>query len=327
MLSLPALAKAMNGRIVGSTVRCPGPGHSKFDDSLVITPSDNQDGFTVFSHAGDDFRECKDMVRERLGLADFSGGRRHVDPAEQARRELALKTLNENAERKAAEKRKSAKAIWDASQPFMGSLAERYLTGRMAGLQLPQAVYEGGALRYLPLAGLPGHFRQTGEGAAGVMVALMTDAVTAEPTGVHLTFIKPDGSNLKMMRGEKASSVRRMWGNQGVVRLWPDEDVERRLNVGEGIESCIAGHILRDGGPVWSMIDAGGVAALPPLTSIEYLRIFTDNDKSETGKRSSEACRSEWERAGRFVVVEMPPSAGTDFNDFLLSLKSEATAA
>lgn len=326
MLDLQHMANALGGHIINGAVRCPGPGHSKFDDSLVVTPSDNRDGFVVYSHAGDDFIECKDHVREKLGLASFRGIAKDIDPVERARRELALKTLNENVERKASEKRKSAKAIWDAAKPFKGSLAERYLTGRMAGLQLPEAIYDGGSLRFVGINGLPSHFRKAGEGAAGAMVALMTDAITIEPTGIHLTFVTSDGSNLRVARGDKLSSVRRMWGNQGVVRLWHDAEVERRLNIGEGIESCIAGHILR-GGPVWSGIDAGGVASLPPLVGIEYLRIFTDNDKSETGTRAAEAARSAWEGAGRFVAVEMPPRTGDDFNDFLRSLAAESEAA
>src|SRR5690606_13989957 len=141
------------------------------------------------------------------------------------------------------EKRKNARAIWEAAKPFKGSLAERYLIQRMGGLQLPLAVYEGGALRSIGLNALPSHFRKTGEGAAGAMVALMTDAVTLEPTGIHLTFVTSDGSNLKAAKGDKFASVRRMWGNQGIVRLWADEEVERRLNIGEGIESCVAGHL------------------------------------------------------------------------------------
>ena len=121
-------------------------------------------------------------------------------------------------------------------------------------------------------------------------------------------------------------SVRRMWGKQGIVRLWPDAEVERTLSIGEGIESCLSGHLLRGGPPAWAALDASGVASLPVLTEIEHLLIFTDNDKSETGQRKAAECKARWEAEGRFVVLEMPPETGSDFNDFLISLKRENAA-
>ena len=58
---------------------------------------------------------------------------------------------------------------------------------------------------------------------------LMTDAVTNEPTGIHRTFLNPDGKKIE----------RKMLGRQGVVRITPDEDVTYGLGIAEGVEDAI----------------------------------------------------------------------------------------
>lgn len=69
-LSLDAIARAMGGTVTNKQVLCAGPGHSARDQSLSITlSSDDPDGFVVHSHAGDSWEECKDFVREKLGIA------------------------------------------------------------------------------------------------------------------------------------------------------------------------------------------------------------------------------------------------------------------
>jgi putative DNA primase/helicase len=73
---LPTLKKAarlLGGEVVaGGNILCPGPGHSANDRSLSVEPSHNApDGFTVKSFCDDDFRDCRDHVREKLGLAPW----------------------------------------------------------------------------------------------------------------------------------------------------------------------------------------------------------------------------------------------------------------
>jgi len=67
----PASAiKALGGVKSGRTgILCPGPGHGKRDVSLsVIFGPEYPEGFGVHSFAGDDFRECRDFVRDKLGM-------------------------------------------------------------------------------------------------------------------------------------------------------------------------------------------------------------------------------------------------------------------
>lgn len=71
-LTARGIAAAMGGKVSPSNpnlARVPGPGHSKHDDGLAVfvTESDPE-GFTTYSHHGDDWRDCRDYVRQKLGL-------------------------------------------------------------------------------------------------------------------------------------------------------------------------------------------------------------------------------------------------------------------
>jgi len=82
--NLRAIAKALGGDVAGAnTILAPGPGHSPCDRSLAIRLDPRApDGFVTFSHAGDDWRECRDHVRARLGLPAWQpgDGRQRVVP-------------------------------------------------------------------------------------------------------------------------------------------------------------------------------------------------------------------------------------------------------
>ena len=84
MFDLKELARLLDGDVSGSQVVAPGPGHSRKDRSLSVRLSPSApDGFIVFSHAGDDWRESRDYVRERMGLPRRTATRR---PSEVRRR-------------------------------------------------------------------------------------------------------------------------------------------------------------------------------------------------------------------------------------------------
>lgn len=77
----------------------PGPSHSEGDRSLSIKlDAEKSGGFVVYSHAGDDWPECRDYVVGELGLS--LGGKprkpRKLMPKEQAERE-ALSEAREKA--------------------------------------------------------------------------------------------------------------------------------------------------------------------------------------------------------------------------------------
>lgn len=70
MMDIRAVARALGGDVINrNAVLVPGPGHSREDRSLAVKLDPSApEGFVVHSHCGDDWRECRDHVRSRLGL-------------------------------------------------------------------------------------------------------------------------------------------------------------------------------------------------------------------------------------------------------------------
>lgn len=319
-LTLHEIARSLGGRLVGKTVRCPGPGHSRFDDSLAVALATNADGFTVHSHAGDPWDLCKDYVRERLGLEQFgTGPRRELTAEEKEARRLESEAA---AAAEAADRRQRkiwAAEIWKASEPLRGSIAERYLLDRLFGFPIPDAVYEGDALRWNP--NVRRFHSEPVPGAVGAMIARMSDPLTNGGTGVHRTFL--DAQACKLGRG--------MLADKGVCRLWPDDAVTTGLHVGEGIETSLSAVALFDAVPCWAALDAGNLAALPVLDGVECLTIFSDNDLEKNGRRAgpaaAAACGERWVAADREVIMRTPRADESDFNDMHRNLSSKGIAA
>lgn len=223
------------------------------------------------------------------------------------------------AEQEREERRRlvmAASGIWKASGPFAWSLAHSYLSGRLCGFPIPGAVLDGGALRWS--AGAHKDF----PGSVGCMVALMTDAETAKPTGIHRTFLNAAGQKLG----------RKMLGTKGVVRLWPDDAVTLGLSLGEGIETTLAGQLLFDAPPAWAALDAGNLAAFPVLGGIEALQLFVDNDAPDkhgrrAGQEAAAGCAARWKEAGREVTTRTPKETERDFANTLEALTGKGVAA
>lgn len=272
--NIRSIAAAFGGEVAGrDSVRVPGPGHSKKDRSLRI--KFNPDGtFVTFSEAGDDWRSCMDYVRERLGLPN-DWRREPTDDNNQP-----IIHLRPLADDDLPGRIRGALRRWETTTPIGGTPAEAYLASR--GL-----AYSGDAIR----------FRANDRS----MVALMTDAVTAEPCGVHVTYLDRDGHKVE----------RKMFGRAkgAVVRLSPDDAVHYGLAIGEGIETCLATGFT----PIWACLSAGTMAALPLLLGIEALTVFADHDA--TGIRAANTCGERWHSAGREVTIAAPPSVGADFAD------------
>lgn len=254
----------------GNRLLCPGPGHSKSDRSLSVTF--NNDGtFTTHSFAGDDFRDCRDHVKAVLGLSD--------DVPVAFRYEVPLFDIER------LRKQSDAFSIWERSVPIVDTPAETYLQSRRLS-------YGGNSLRYW----------QGGR----AMVALITDAVSGEPIGLHRTFLDRNGNRTakKMLGGASG----------GVVRISNDDEVVSGLAIAEGIETTLAA--LRLGhGPAWACLSAGNVEKFPVLNGIGALTIFADHDASGTGIRVAEACARRWHAAGREVTITISHTLGEDLAD------------
>lgn len=189
-----------------------------------------------------------------------------------------------------------AREMWGASQLLRGTIGEQCLLAR--GCALPPADSD---LRFHP------DLRHFPSGYSGpALLGVVTDAVTREPMGVHRTWItasgKADVTPARMNLGAKQG---------GVIRLWPDECVTRGLAIAEGIETALS--VAHDYKPVWCVIDAGNMAALPVLPGIETLVIGADHDPA--GLNAAHACAERWGAAGVDVRVIVPEAEHSDWND------------
>jgi len=145
------------------------------------------------------------------------------------------------------------------------------------------------------------------------MVALITDAITAKPISLHLTYIMPDGSAKApverpkiLLKGHRKSG--------GVIRLVDDAEVTMGLGIAEGIESSLS--VMKSGWkPVWAAIDAGNIKTFPVLPIIDYLTIFADKDIA--GMRAAQECEKRWLEAGRKAIIVSPKNIGDDWNDVI----------
>lgn len=190
--------------------------------------------------------------------------------------------------------------LWASSRPLAGTVGAQYLAAR--GCVLPPA---DGDLRFLPA-----HKHPLGEYVGPALVALVSGIETREAISLHFTWICPDGT-----KANTPGPARLLLGGHrkagGCIRLWPDEAVTHGLGVGEGIESCLSlAHAFT---PVWSLIDAGNLAALPVLLGIEALTIAQDNDNA--GRRAAQTVAERWAAAGAEVAIVAAADDGADLND------------
>jgi putative DNA primase/helicase len=288
-----ALAKALGGDIVGpGRIIAPGPGHSPADRSMsiLIDPA-APDGFVVSSFAGDDWRECRGHVRQRLGL-DHTAYR---VPAPVAHSEPASRAA-------------MASALWKECVSIRCTLAETYLVHR--GLNLPSEALSGRALRFHPFC--PFRLQTGGVVRLPAMIAAMVDIRSNEFRGVHRTALAAGGlgkadvvglGNPKKMLGPAAGAC---------IKLSPDEEIAAGLHIAEGIETALA-CLAKGFRPTWVALSAGGISAFPIIPGIEAFTIFADHDPA--GTRAATICGERWSRAGREVTITTPAMPGTDFAD------------
>lgn len=296
-MNLQQIARALGGKVNGLQVIAPGPGHSKEDRSLVVflDPYD-PDLFRVHSHAGDDWKTCRDYVKARLGLTE---GDKRERPGEMPRRAPVAARVEDDAKTRTIR----ALTIWGEAQPIDGTPVLTYLAKRSVDLgKLPSLRH---ALRWHPAC----PWEQSKHGA---MVALMTDTITGEPRAVHRTAITGAGEKVgKKMLGPSAGCL---------VRLWADENVTTGLVIAEGIETALvaATRIEHRGtvlAPAWAACSAATMAKFPVLAGIECLTLLVDHDESGTGERAALEASERWTSAGREVVRLKPAALGADFAD------------
>ena len=265
----------------------PGPGHSRKDRSLHVTVK--PDGAVLYHSFANDPDEA---VRAHLGL----GGRRSSPIDQQTRAREAFRR-----EKVAAQERIERIAWcadrWREAQPAGGSPIEVYLGSRGITLQPPAS------LRYHPA--LP-----RGYGAKGGHPAMIgiIHGVDGTPTGLHATFLKPDGTGKATFEPAK-----QMFGyaKGGAVRL--GRPTGGRLAVGEGIETCLS-YTQLTGVPAYAALSAGNLGVFCPPPEVRELIVAADGDNAG---REAAGKVLDAQKSSRSVAIYDAP-AGLDWNDVLL---------
>lgn len=283
----------------GGTRACvPGPGHSKRDRSLSLRlmPS----GRLVWhSFVPAD----PDEVCKHLGLDGRPEGKMSASEALQAQREYALEQRAANARRIAF-----CREIWRSTQSAEGSPVETYLRDvRAIRAPIPPVLRYGLAV--------PVGYRSTAPRLpAMVALAQRPDGL---PAGLHITFIRPDGS-------EKAAlpNPRRMfWSLEGGgIRLSHTPRPGASLAVAEGVETALS---FRDrtGEPTWAAGSAVGLSQFIPPTRLSRLIVAADADDGGAGLV---AARELAARARRWCDVTLAPApAGKDWNTVAMEGRHE----
>jgi putative DNA primase/helicase len=124
--------------------------------------------------------------------------------------------------------------------------------------------------------------------------------------GMHLTFLKPDGSGRlekKLAAGSKPLGA--------AIRLYPFE-AGKPLALAEGIETALAVHQAA-GWAVWACVSAGGLAAVELPAGAREVVIAADHDKA--GLEAAHALARRLLSEGRKVRLATPPREGQDWLD------------
>jgi putative DNA primase/helicase len=298
--SLLQLAHRLGGEVAGSQVLCPGPNHGPRDRSLsVLLSATAPFGFTAHSHAGDDFRLCRDYVAERLGI-DRNGWKQARTQKSEPRPE-PIKDNGRSLE--------IASRIIREIEPIAGTRGETYLRdARRIDTGATANVLERiNAIGWHPAC----LFREEGHSLdgkrRGCIVAIITDAATGKPTGgISRTYIH---------EGLKVTKAKGL-GPAGIVRLTADEDVLSGLFLTEGLETALD-MMARDFRPIWSCGSTSIMAKFPVLSGIESISILADYDSNGAGERAARELEQRWLHAGREALILAPLAPG-DFNDIAM---------
>jgi putative DNA primase/helicase len=306
-MNIRNMARTLGGQIAGRNILlCPGPGHSRSDRSLQVTlQSGAPDGFLVHSFCGDDWRDCRDHVRARLGLPSWEPGDGQNRRVIGSVRELDQRALDAQAEERphTQDDRKRiecARAIWDEARNLRGTLAESYLQLRKIFPLDDEALT---ALRFHPRC--PWRNENTGQtDRVPALIAAFRSIDDDKITAVHRVALTADAHKIG----------RRMLGIVQGAAIKLDHDVGDEIAVGEGIETCLAARLLGIRS-VWALGSVGMISTFPVLPNVTTLRLIAENDKASAD--AIDYCGTRWQRAGRRVRVIKPTFDAKDLNDAL----------
>jgi hypothetical protein len=279
-----SIARRLGAKRSGHNWRCTCPLGCGYGLSL----SDGEDGrLLAYCYGGHEFDEIMSALVEFGLLGDDDDGDLHVS------RHVTV-CPRDGAERIAHARQIYDSGVWDERIAV-------YLQSRQIGLTSPVLRFQQHAPHRLG-ARLP------------AMLAPVVN-VTGELTGVHISYLRPDGSGKADLPKEFQRECRGVI-HGGAIRL-AEHDPDAELVVGEGVESTFSAMQLfsRAG---WAAVYAGGLKTLDLPPTVRAVIIAVDNDASGVGQRNALAAYDRWTAEGRSVRIVAPPVVGDDFNDVLL---------
>jgi putative DNA primase/helicase len=289
ILDLRQIARVLGGEVSGKQALCPGPGHSPRDRSLSITLSSTApDGFALFSHCDDDWRDCRDYVKRKLGLP-LGPLPRETRPTAAAREPVR----GQDDRAQGATTTADAMALWRASVDGRSTLVARYLNvERKLDLDPYLAVT---VLRWHP--------------GAGAMLASFRNILTGAPQAVERTFLDQNAKKIgrKFLGPAKGTAA----------MLDSFDSAGESLHVGAGVETCMTAqqHPQMRFRPTWALGSDSAITSFPVLSGIEAITFIQENDASSI--RACEACAGVWDAARREVFIAVPKTGYSDINDVI----------
>jgi putative DNA primase/helicase len=301
------IARRLSGEVSGrDAFLCPGPGHSPSDRSLSVKfdPA-APDGYLTYSHAGDDWRHCRDHVRELLGLPRWQPGdqqRRNVQTHHIDKWNLAAGEAETNEGPHEIIRIANARRIWKEALDPRGTLAEAYLRG-LRRLDLPDDL-AGRVLRFHPSCPWRNEYTRKID-RVPALIAPFRSIDHDTITGIHRIALKPFS----------AKPDRRMLGivHHAAIKLDSNENVTHGLHIGEGAETCLAAW-LSGFRPVWALGSARAIAAFPVLSGIEAITVLGEVGDGGANRRAARECAARWIDSGRQAFI-VAPQVGADLND------------
>jgi putative DNA primase/helicase len=290
-VDLQSLRAALGGDIVGrNQILCPGPGHRPQDRSLSIKLT-GSGGFVCHSFAGDPWRDCRDYVREKLGLPRWREDKPPYSPRPIPRPEPQIDSRR-NIER--------ARRIWDEGLGPRVAPVLDYLKSR--ALNMPEELC-GNPLRFHPRG-----IWRTAERIDFIpcLIACFRNIATDEVTAV---------TRIRLDEPERWPRVeRKMLGDVRDAAIKLDPITERRLCVAEGLESALAARQLGFS-PVWAL---GSARRMMPINGVDELIILGEHD--DANRKAADDCFELWEARGKKVMLALPAIGNGDFNDALMAM-------
>jgi hypothetical protein len=311
MIDLRSIAVALGGVVSGRQVLAPGPGHSPQDRSLAVRPSpEAPDGLLIHSHAGDDWRQCREYVRSRLGLPSWQPGdgnerQRTIQPSHIDKWDFGV--IDAEAEDRYRSEDdlvriERAQALWSEGSDPLRTIAENYLRSR--ALVLPDEL-AGDVLRFHPEC--PWRNENTGHtDRIPCLIAAFRSIDDDIVTAIH---------RIRVDRPERWPKTDRLM--LGVVRraaVQLGAPADGKLAIGEGVETCLAAMAFGIG-PAWALGSVGTISFFPVLDGVSQLTILAE--AGDASRRAVQICGRRWRRANRRVLVSRS-EVGSDHNDALM---------